>query len=148
MIYVEDVFEALLFAPDIKGYESRHKINEIGLMVSKRSLIPYVRRELICMLGEPSSAGDTYQRYGNLVIYFVSDPTARNPFNTYFWDGHNSDMPVFYVREKGERIGNKPHEVQELITTKWVPLVLSSMPEHDAWLHLSNHLNENATNWK
>ena len=140
MIYEEDVREAMMFAPDIQSYTSIAGANHIVFMLSKRGLIPYVRRALNNMYGLPSVTAEYYHRYGNLIIHFVGDPYGRDPFNPYYWEDYGNEHQVFYVREKGERVGASPREVHELIANNWIPLVLNALPESDAWLHVHDNV--------
>lgn len=147
MIYEEDVYEAMLFAPEVKPYESWESVNEITLMMAHRGVIPYIKRALVHKYGAFSTNGQFYVRYDSLIINFVGDANGLDPFNqSYLHEGSKlrpSISPVFYVRQKGERVGIEPEEVSLLITKLWSPLVHSVMSESDAWLTIRDNVSIN-----
>src|SRR5690606_36365851 len=104
MIYEEDVYEAMLFAPEVKPYESWGSVDEIVLMVAHRGVIPYIKRALVQKYGAFSTNGQFHVRYDSLVIHFMGSVNGLDPFNQGFFDRNLVKPPVFYVRQKGERV--------------------------------------------
>lgn len=127
MICIEDVQEASMFFP---------KQGEVGILVRTRSLVPYVRRELVEIFGAPSTTGDVYMRFGGLKIYTLVDDAETlerqgiaNRVNT---DG----LDIYYVCQKGQRI--TPSVPRVAIERDLRLLASSNMPEHDVWLYLAD----------
>ena len=94
MIYETDIREASMFFPES---------GTVTLVVGRRSLLPYVRRELISMFGAPGSSGDKYMRFGKVYMNLkVFTLVADTPMLHSVVRDTNADM--YYVRERGERM--------------------------------------------
>lgn len=132
MIYEQDVHEALQFFPEIREYNMADT-DAVALIVPTVKLIPYVKRILHGVLGLPSTSHERLYRYNSLFIHFaaIEDNSDSGRF---FWDsGLKGGMPLYYVREKGERL------MEESLTTsmsKDIGLFSLTLPEVDVWLNM------------
>jgi len=123
MIYSEDVHEASMFFP---------KEGVVALLVHRRGLLPYVRRELIGIYGTPSTTGDVYIRFNGLKIYtLVWNDDVVEPQQGVLTDG----LDMYLVREKGYRIG--PAHPRSAMKND-VQLLSTCMSESDMWLYIAD----------
>lgn len=121
MIYATDIHEASMFFPTN---------GEVILVVRSKKLLPYVRRELTSMYGMPSTTGEVYTRYGGLRVFtlVVGSAMLDNVLE-------DTNAPMYYVRERGERMEPSPGYMN---VRNDVQLASLCLPESDMILYVDN----------